>query len=122
VNRPIGSVARLAATALLVGIAAVGCARHDGSGTAQASSPPAAQPSGAVATAPANAPTPVATVADSPVASGSAATSQSPAPVPTGAPAATPDPLDSQLTDINNLLDGVNGWLSGADASTSGGE
>lgn len=118
VKRPTGPIARLAATALLVGIAAVGCAGHDGPG--HAGSIPA-QPSPAVA-APANASTPIVTVTDTPATSGPAAAGQSPASGLTNAPAATPDPLDGQLSDINNLINGVNGSLSGADAGTSGGE
>jgi hypothetical protein len=106
VNRQLSSATRLAATALLVGIAVVGCARHDaGSGPTA----PVAQPSQAAA-APTLAPNPTQ------------------AAISTGTPAATdtatttPDPLDSQLTNLQNLLNGIDSSLSGSDAGPSAGE
>src|ERR1035437_1094299 len=100
VHRQVSSVPRLAAAALLVGLAVVGCARHGGSGTAQPADqstvPAAAQPSEVAQSAPTLAPTP--------------------------APTATPDPLDGQLSNLDNLLNGINGSLSGSDAGPASGE
>jgi hypothetical protein len=37
-------------------------------------------------------------------------------------PAATPDPLDSQLSGLDNLLNGINSSISSSDPGSAGGE
>jgi len=112
VHRQVSSVTRLAATALLVGLAVVGCARHGDSGTAQPADqstvPAAAQPSEVAQSAPTLAPTP----APTPASTDSPAPSPTKAATPTNAAAATADALDGQLSNLDNLLNGVNGSLS----------
>lgn len=123
-NRQASTVTVLAAAAMLFGAAVVGCARHEGGATtAPAASIQAAQATQAEATA-----TPAATIVDATP----GATDSAPSPQPTDAAvptapsgvtaAATPDPLDGQLANIDQLINGVNGSLSGSDAGTSGGE
>jgi hypothetical protein len=115
VHRQGSSVTRLAAVALLVGVAVIGCARHD-SPVTTAGSTPALQSSPATATS-----TPVSIVtASAPI--DAASPSESTDPSPTAAAAVTPDPLDSELSNLNNLINGVNSSVSGSDAGTSGGE
>jgi hypothetical protein len=117
VNRRLTSVTRLAATALLVGIAVMACGKpNDAAGGRPAGPTPTVQQSQADPAAATLAPTPI-----------SAATeSAAPSDAPTNSPAATAagagasDPLDAQLSNLDNLLDGINGSLSGSD--TSGGE
>jgi hypothetical protein len=95
------SVTRLAATALLVSVAVLGCATHNrtGAGAGQpAVSVPAAGPSQVVETAPTLTPT------------------------LTPTPAAASDSIDSQLSDLEKQLNGINGSLSGGDAGPSSGE
>jgi hypothetical protein len=117
----ISPVTRLAAVTLLVGIAAVGCARHDGSvtsGQSQTTTP--ARQSQAAQASPTVAPVAVAT--DTP------APSESAGPIATGQTGANPgvaetqDPLDGELTNINNLVNGIDGSISGSDAGPAGGE
>jgi hypothetical protein len=116
-NRQVSVITRLAAILLLAGIATVGCAGHNGAGAGQAAgSTPAIHSSQVDQTTPTLAPTPTESAMDSPTPSSSVATSQA------DAPGATPDPLDSQLSGIENLLNGVNNSLSGSDAGSSGGE
>jgi hypothetical protein len=108
VNHQLSYATRLAAIVLLVGIAVVACGRPNGAADNQsASSTPAAQQSQA---------DPVETDSAAPgdAATDSAAQAASPA------AAATADPLDTQLSNLDSLLNGVNGSLSGSD--TSGGE
>jgi hypothetical protein len=106
------SVTRLAATALLVGVAVLGCARHDGAGAGQpAVSAPAAGPSQVVQTQ---------TLAPTPV--DSAPPNPTDAPGATAAPTAASDSIDSQLSDLEKQLNGINGSLSGGDAGPSSGE
>lgn len=107
-NHQLSSATRLAAIVLLVGIAVVACGRPNGAADNQPASPtPAAQQSQA---------DPVGTDSAAPgdAATDSAAQAASPA------AAATADPLDTQLSNLDSLLNGVNGSLSGSD--TSGGE
>jgi hypothetical protein len=97
---------------LLVGIAVVACGRPNGTAEDQpASSTPTAQQSQADQGATDSA-APSSATTDS-AARDDAATNSA-------APAATADPLDTQLSNIDSLLNGVNGSLSGND--TSGGE
>ena len=120
-NRQVISITRLAATALLVGIAVVGCAKQ-GSGAGQPTgSTPAALASHVASMASTLAPTPVGVATESPAATDTAATDTA-APVGTTAPNATADPLDGSFSDLGNLLNGINSSLSGADAGASGGE
>jgi hypothetical protein len=115
VNRQLTSVTRLAATALLVGIAVMACGKpNDAAGGQPAVSTPAAQQSHADQAAATLAPTPISALTDS------AAAATSPASAATAADAAAGDPLDAQLSNLDNLFNGVNGSLSGSDAS--GGE
>ena len=120
-NRQVISITRLAATALLVGIAVVGCAKQ-GSGAGQPTgSTPAALASQVAPTAPTLAPTPVG-VATDPAATRPGRDRRTAAPVGTTTPNATADPLDGSFSDLGNLLNGINSSLSGADAGASGGE
>jgi hypothetical protein len=115
VNRQLTSVTRLAATALLVGLVAVACGQPGDATTGQpAVSTPAAQQSQADQAAATLAPTPISALTDS------AAAATSPASAATAAGAAAGDPLDAQLSNLDSLLNGINGSLSGSD--TSGGE
>lgn len=113
VNRPVRSVTTLAAAALLLGMAVVGCAGHNGGAVnGPAGSPPVAQTARTGATEPpVPTPAPTATPADATPSAGS-----------TGAPNATADPLDALLTNLDQLLNGLNGSLSGSGTGTSGGE
>ena len=118
-NRQLSSATRLAAIVLLVGIAVVACGRPNGAADNQPASPtPAAQQSQADPVAATLAPTPTDAPTDS-AAPGDAAT-DSAAQAASPAAAATADPLDTQLSNLDSLLNGVNGSLSGSD--TSGGE
>lgn len=115
-NREISVTTRLAATLLLVSIAAVGCAGQSRPSTGL-SGDPISTPSSQVDQA-----TP--TLAPSP----SDAPSESPAPVDSasaiqgGSAVATPDPLDSQLSGLDNLLNGLNSSLSSSDSGSASGE
>ena len=107
------SVTRLAATALLVGVAVLGCANHNGARAGQPAVPaPVAQPSQVVGPTPALPPTPV----------DSAAPNPTNAPGATDAPAAASDSIDSQLSDLEKQLNGIDGSLSGGAAGPSSGE
>jgi hypothetical protein len=118
-NSQLSSVTRLAATALLVGLAVVACGRpNDSGGNQTAGSTPVAQQSQADQAAATLAPTPMDAATSVPAAS-DAATDSAAAAVPSAAAWAA-DPLDTQLSNLENLLNGVNGSLSGSD--TSGGE
>ena len=110
-------VTRLAAAALLVGVAVLGCANHNGAGAGQPAGQPAvpapvAQPSQVVGPTPALPPTPV----------DSAAPNPTNAPGATDAPAAASDSIDSQLSDLEKQLNGIDGSLSGGAAGPSSGE
>ncbi len=119
------SVTKIAATALLVSIAAVGCARHDGAGSGQ---PPASTPPSAVAAQATTPPTlgdptaPAQLSIDQPTAGTSTGPATSIQPVAANAAAATPDPLDAQFSNLNDMLNGLNSSLSASDPATSGGE
>jgi negative regulator of sigma E activity len=103
------SVTRLAATALLVGVAVLGCANHNGTRAGQPAVPaPVAQPSQVVGPTP----TPV----------DSAAPNPANAPGATAAPAAASDSVDSQISDLEKQLNAIDGSLSGGDAVPSSGE
>jgi hypothetical protein len=115
VDRQASSVTRLAAVALLVGIAVIGCARHDGA-VVPAGSTPAPQASQVDQAAP----TPTDAAVDSAAPTDSASPSPSDVPSPSAAAAATPDPLDSEISNLNNLINGVNSSLSGGGAGTGG--
>lgn len=117
VHRQVSSVTRLAAVALLVGIAVIGCAKHDGA-VATAGSTPAAVSS--QVDQPTAAPTP--TVSDAAAPTDSASPDPSSDAMASDAPAVTPDPLDSEINTLNNLINGVNGSVSGGDPGASGGE
>ena len=116
-NRQLTSVTRFAATALLVGIAAMACGKpNDAAGGRPAGPTPTVQQSQADPAAATLAPTPISAATDSPAPTGAATDS----PAATAAGAGASDPLDAQLSNLDNLLDGINGSLSGSD--TSGGE
>ncbi len=111
-------VVRVAATALFVGVIAVGCARHDGGqAIAPASSTPTAQAPQTHA-AEILAPTPDPTTVEATPTPADATPSAS----PTSAPVVTADSLEASLSNLDQLLNGVDSSLSGSDASTSGGE
>ena len=106
---------RLAATLLLVGIAAVGCAGHGGTCTDQSAGAGQAQTSQVDQMSPTPSASPSDGAMDSATPSDSAAGQ--------GAnPAATPDPLDSQLSGLDNLLNGINSSISSSDPGSAGGE
>ncbi len=109
------SVTKLATAALLFGAVAIGCAGHNG-GAAQSTGTPAVQQSQVAGTAPTLEPITSDAPSDSP--ESSAATD----PGATAAPGSTTDPIDTELSQIENQLNGVNGSLSGADAGPSAGE
>lgn len=120
--RQVRSAARLAAALLLVGLAATACGRPG----AEASGQPAGRASGAESSPVATA-TPAASAAltqlptTTPDASGSPAPSAG-VPGKSAAPAATTDPIDTDLQLIDQILNGMGGSLSGADAGSNGGE
>jgi hypothetical protein len=102
--------------ALLVGIAVMACGKpNDAAGGQPAGSTPTAQQNPADHAAATLAPTPMDAATDS--SAPSDAPTNSPAPA---AGAGAVDPLDAQLSNLDNLLNGINGSLSGSD--TSGGE
>ena len=124
-NRLPTSVGRLAAMALLVGIAVMACGEpNDAAGGRPAGSTPTAQQNPADQAAATLAPTPMdaatesAAPSDAPTISPASAASSAAATTAPGAAAG--DPLDAQLSNLDNLLNGINGSLSGSD--TSGGE
>jgi hypothetical protein len=122
VNRQVISITRLAVTALLVGIAVVGCAKQGSGAGHPTGSMPTAPASQVAPTAPTLAPTPVGVATESPAATASPPATDTAAPVGTTSPNATTDPLDGSFSDLGNLLNGINSSLSGADAGASGGE
>jgi hypothetical protein len=109
------SVTKLATAALLFGAIAMGCAGHNG-GAAPSPGTPAVQQSQVAGTAPTLEPITSDAPSDSPE---SSATTD---PGVTAAPGSTTDPIDTDLSQIENQLNGVNGSLSGADAGPSAGE
>jgi hypothetical protein len=110
-NRQLSLSARLAATALLVGVAVVGCG-HGNAGSSQAAgSTPAPQSSQVDQAGPSISPAVSATPTDSAVPTASSMAIN---------PVATPDPLDSPLNSVNQLLNGINSSLQ--DSGSGGGE
>jgi hypothetical protein len=101
VDRRTSSLAKLSVTALLIGIAAVGCGKGNGAGAGQQNQ---------------TAPAAVSTQADMAGASAGSSASASVAP---GSSAA---PIDGDLSNLDQLINNLNGSLSGADAGPSGGE
>jgi hypothetical protein len=125
VNRQLSSGTRLAATALLVGIAVMACGKPSDSTTGQPAGPtPTVQQSQAGQAAATLAPSPMDATTESAAPSeaptNSAAPAASSAAATTVAGATAGDPLDAQFSNLDNLLNGVNGSLSGSE--TSGGE
>lgn len=107
-----GSVARLTAMMLvvgLVGLSSVACARHG--------SPPAPSSAGTSQAAQAARTDPTASTVVSP-----ASPSASPTSSRTPAPATTTDPLDSELQALDQIVNDVNGSISSIDPGSSGGE
>jgi len=118
VKHQLSSIGRLAATALLVGVAVVACGRSNGATEAQtAATAPAVQQTQAGQTTPTIAPTPIDEATSAPT---QGDTTSSVAPAASSGAAVTPDPLDTQISNLDSLLNGVNGSLSGSD--NSGGE
>jgi hypothetical protein len=110
VDRKAISVAGLAAVALLVAVAAFGCANR---GAVQpAGHAPAVQSSQGDKAASTPTPTPVDPVTTDPAND----------PGATDAPDAAADSLAGDLSDLDRLLSGINGALSGSDPGPSGGE
>lgn len=129
VNRKNGALTRLTATMLvvgLVGLASVGCGRHGATAAPSSTgTPQTAQAAGADPTAS------TVLAAESPSASlamPEASESASSAPAATGAPSRTPvaanapDPLDSELQGLDQIVNDVDGSISGTDQGSSGGE
>ena len=112
-NRQVSLTTRLAATALLVGVAAVGCSGRGGhTATTQPVAPtPTAQPSLVDQASPSISAVPSASDTDTSVPSASAVAVNQ---------VASPDPLDSPFNDLNQLINGINGSLQ--DAGSGGGE
>ena len=117
------SAARLAAVALLVGLATVACARHGSSATAAPAVSSAVEATLTSQTAQIATPTPNAAGAGSPSAptyssgasaAGSAEPSSTPAAGKSPTAAITPDPLDSELQTLDQILGGVDSSLSGS--------
>jgi hypothetical protein len=105
VNHKAVSVAGLAAVALLVAVAALGCANR-GAAVQPTGQTPAVQSSQGDEAAATPTPTPVDTAATN----------------PTDDPGATDDSLAGDLSDLERLLGGINSALSGSEAGPSGGE
>ena len=109
-NRHTSSAARLVGTLLIVGIVAVACGRQGASQGAQTSAPVPTSAASAVAPTP----TPVPTVATSDApASPNASDSATPA-ASYSPPAAADDPVTGEIQSIDQLLNGLNGSLSGS--------
>jgi len=113
VDRRTSSVAKLAVTALLIGIAAIGCGKGNGAG-AGTGQPNATAPAAVSSQADTSAATPTVTDTGSAIPSSSAGASV--------APGASAAPIDGDLSSLDQLINGLNGSLSGADAGSSGGE
>jgi hypothetical protein len=117
-NRRTGSVTQLVLTALLVGVAAVGCAGNSGTGNGRqvSSAPTAPSAPPAAQTDQAQTPeiTPTVTDTAAPGSNGNSATS--------GTSDVTTPQIDTQLKAIDQALSNLNGSLSGADAGPSAGE
>jgi hypothetical protein len=108
VRRKRARTVALAAWALLVGLAFAGCGRQAPTlapTAAQLTPSPAAPPSGQIGPSPAASESPAAT--DSPSA-------------PAGPP--TPDPVASELDQINQLINDINNSVNSSDTSQAGGE
>ncbi len=129
VNRQNRSVTRLTAVVLVVGLVALAsgaCARHGSpstlgsAGNSQAIQGTEAAPADSTVASDDL----TSTSLGSPDASASGSTAASPtlSSSRTTAPAATPDPLDSELQALDQIVNDVNGSISGTDARASGGE
>jgi hypothetical protein len=105
VDRKAISVAGLAAVALLVAVAAFGCANRGGAVQPAGHAPAVQSRQGDKAAS-----TPTLTPVDT------AATN------PTDDPGAADDSLAGDLSDLERLLGGINGALSGSEPGPSGGE
>ena len=108
-DRKAVSVAGLTAVALLVAVAAFGCANRGGA-VQPAGRAPAVQSSQGDKATSTPTPNPTPTPLD-------AATTN-----PTVDPGAADDSLAGDLSDLERLLGGINGALSGSEAGPSGGE
>ena len=109
-NHLTSPVARLAAVALIVALSAVACGRHDSSGPVATNPAPQATQAGPTDSGLVGSP------------SASVAASSTPAPDQSPAAATTPDPLDSDMQTLDQILGGVDSSLSGSDPGSSGGE
>lgn len=130
VDRQLSSFTRLATVALLVGVAAIGCGNRGGA-TPAASTGSTPVPQATIVDQPPTTLTPTptdsATDAASAGPSGSAGPSDSAAPSRSIGPSAansepTTDPVTTDITNLNNIINGIGGSVSGGDAGTSGGE
>ncbi len=109
----VGTITRIAITAVFVGVAAVACTGSGNGAGTQPVSTAAPQTSTTDQSMSSLEPT------DSPMFTDSPIPSDSPAAV---GGAATTDPVDSDLTNIQNQLNKVNDSLSGTDPDSAGGE
>ena len=100
--------AALCLAALLIGTAAAGCGHRGGPTDTPFASP-------ATATATESAPAQVNTTSD-------ATATQGPADTSTPAGPATPDPVASELDQINSLINDISNSISNSDSSQQGGE
>ena len=110
VTRQSARAATLCAAALLVGLAVTGCAHRGPSSTPSA----ATQPSGSVPAATGITSIPSASTTGTAPAVASATAAQ------TGQ--STPAPIDSELDQINSLINDINNSMSDSDSSQQGGE
>ena len=121
-NRQASSVLKLAAAALLVSVAAIGCAKHDsGAGIQAAPTQQAQEAQAAPATQPVVAPvtTPVPAETAQPDATAGPADGSA-APVTAGNPVATADPVDTSISNLDQLIKGIENSLNTSDSG--GGE
>jgi len=101
------------AAALLVVVALVGCGRHSGSDQ------PTAPQTTAGASSALGGPTPVGPGASQGAASGSAGPGE---PSSSAMGQSTPDPVASELDQINQLINDINNSIQSSDSSSQGGE
>ena len=107
--------AAVAAMALLIALALVGCGQH------KATQAPSATPQATLSQAPTTA-SPLESNGASPSGSGSTAPPGSASASATASVPATPDPVASELDKIDQLINDINSSISGSDSSQQSGE
>lgn len=121
-NHLTSPVARLATIALLVGLSAVACGRHDSPGSAVANPGSQATQASPTVSGPLSGSPNVSVASPEVPTSVPASASSTPAPGQSPTAATTPDPLDSEFQTLDQILGGVNGSISGSGSGSSGGE